>query len=120
MAIQKLVTQEIARKIPALYAQDGVDNPTVYLKLFTPSSSWTWLVTEYDPASGQAFGFAYDSLFPMGAELGYISIPELQALRGRFGQAVERDTSFRPKPMSEALRAECDGCKADRFEPKAA
>ena len=115
---QKLMTQEIARQLPALYAQDGVENPMVYLKLFTPASSWTWLITEYDPASGTAFGFAYDSQYPQGAELGYVNIQYLQAQHGR--AIVERDTSFRPKSMSEALRQECDGCKADRFEPKAA
>lgn len=95
-------------KIPALYAQDGVKDPTVYTKLFTPCSGWTWLLTEYDPEEDRAFGFAYDSQNPDGAELGYISVAELKSLKTCFGtQGVERDIHFTPKTLSEACRIEC-------------
>jgi hypothetical protein len=97
-------------KIPALLAQDGAADATVFVKLFTPMSSWTWLLTEYDPATGEAFGFAYNSQDPECAELGYIPVTELAKMRSRHGMPmVERDIHFTPKPMSEARRIECNG-----------
>lgn len=95
-------------KIPALGQQDGSEDPKVHVKLFTPYSGWTWLLTEYDPQTGEAFGFAYNSQDPQGAELGYIPVAELQGMRNRSGlQMVERDIHFQPKPLSEAKRIEC-------------
>ena len=36
----KLLTKEIAKKIPPLYSQDGKDKESIaYLKLFTPDSN---------------------------------------------------------------------------------
>lgn len=95
-------------KIPALYSQETVKDPTVHVKLFTPYSGWTWLLTEYDPETQTGFGFAYNSRDPQGAELGYIDVAELQGMRNRLGlQMVERDIHFSPKPLSEAKKAEC-------------
>ena len=94
-------------QIPPLYEQDGVEDPTVFLKLFTPSSSWTWLLTEYDPSNRLAFGFAYDASFPQGAELGYVSVAELESVTLLGRPAVERDLWFKPKPLSEAKKLEC-------------
>jgi len=42
----KLLTEELRQKLPPLYAQDGKGGKAVaYVKYFTPSSNWTWLVT---------------------------------------------------------------------------
>lgn len=96
-------------KIPALYAQDGKGNQAiVYVKLF--GSSWTWLLTEYDPEEDLAFGYAYNSQAPDCAELGYISVAELKSLKDRrMGgmPMVERDIHFTPKTLADAKRAEC-------------
>lgn len=47
----KLLPQEIREKLPLLYSQKGKGGKAiVYLKFFTPSSSWTWYVTEGEPA----------------------------------------------------------------------
>ena len=46
----KLFTKEIKEKLPPLYAQDGKGGQAVvYLKLFTPDSSFTWYITEGSP-----------------------------------------------------------------------
>ena len=46
----KLLPQEIRKVLPPLYAQDGKGGKAVvYLRLFTPDSSWTWLITEGSP-----------------------------------------------------------------------
>ncbi len=34
----------LAAELPALYSQEGIADPTVRAKFFTPDSSWTWYV----------------------------------------------------------------------------
>lgn len=88
-----MMPKNILDKIPPLYAQDGVKDPTVYVKFFNPRGSGTWLGTEYDPASKEFFGY----VMGMGDdELGYFSLKELEM------NGIERDESFRPKKLSIA------------------
>jgi len=96
----KLITKEIARKLPKLYAQDGVKDPMVYLKLFNPVGAGTWYITEWD-GEDTFFGFA-DLGDPACAEFGYISKSELESLRLPMGMSIERDAWWSPKPLSEA------------------
>ena len=65
------------------------------LKLFTPWGGATWLITECDTEEeDRLFGLCDLGLgFP---ELGYVSLAELQALRGPVGLRVERDRHFEP------------------------
>ena len=82
---------------------DGFD-PLPLVKLFTPDASATWLLTEIDPDDhDHAFGLCDLGLgYP---ELGYVSLAELAALRGRLGLPVERDLHFKAtKPISEYAR----------------
>lgn len=91
----KLITKEIAKKIPALYATDGVpaEQRKVPLKLFNPTGAGTYYVLELDPETNQAFGYVTGF---GDDELGYIDINELAGVRLRFGLGIERDTSFDP------------------------
>jgi hypothetical protein len=102
---QMLLRKEDVRALPALYATEDNPDPTVHVHLFCPYSRAHWYLTEYDPAKDLAFGLA-DLGEP---ELGYIAIHELRALAfkvmgGRI-QAVERDVSWRPCPLSEVRNA---------------
>ena len=99
----KLITKEIEKQLPALYATENDEDPIVRLKLFTPDAQCTWFITEYDPEQDLAFGFA--TLNGLDGELGYISLAEIRTGRGRLGLPVERDKSFTPKPLSEAKKA---------------
>ena len=71
---------------------DDFDPPPV-VKLFTPDAGATWLLTEIDPDdTDRAFGLCdLGHGFP---ELGYVSLSELQSVRGRLGLAIERDLHF--------------------------
>ena len=93
--------------IPSIRAQEDAEDPIVHIKLFTPCSSWTWLLTEYDPEEQLAFGFCYDASYPEGAELGYVSLAELKSVMLRGIPAVERDLHFQPAPLSVAKKREC-------------
>jgi hypothetical protein len=91
----------LAADVPALYATDGDPDPAVWAKFFTPDSSWTWHVTEYDPAERRCFGLV-DGL---DRELGYFSLAELERVRGPLGQRIERDIYYTSQPLS-AVRGE--------------
>lgn len=91
----KLFTKEILRKMPKLYEMDGKPKNEVRIqaKLFNPVGAATWYITEYDPEEKIAFGFA-NLGDDQNAELGYISIEELENLRLPYGLKIERDRYF--------------------------
>ena len=88
----KLLTKEILKKAPALYAQDGKkpDEIQVVAKFFTPWTNWTWFMVEYDPKSGDAYGYVVGQ----HAEMGYFNINELEKIQGPVGLKIERDRNF--------------------------
>lgn len=97
----KLMTKELAKTIPAIGAQDGKgEDAVVYAKFFNPIGSGTWFILEFD-GEDEMFGWA-DLGDPDMAELGYLSLSELQGIRLRLGLGVERDLYFEPKTLRQA------------------
>ena len=96
----KLMTAELRRIIPGLYTTENEPDPTVHAKYFTPDSSWTWYVLEFD---GEDLFFGL--VVGLETELGYFSLAELQAVRGPWGLPIERDLYFTPKPLSAVREA---------------
>ena len=87
----KLITKEIEKKL----AKNG-DNPSdkPYLKLFDPTGSATWLISEYDKDTGQMFGLCDLGMgYP---ELGYVNLGEIMSITLPFGLKIERDMYFEP------------------------
>ena len=70
-----LLTKEQTDKIPAIYSQEGVEDPTVFIKLTLGSAFW--LITEIDVEEQMAFG--YGEIIAGCGELGYLSLEELDA-----------------------------------------
>jgi len=97
-----LLTKEDLENLPKLYETEEEENPTVQVKLFHPLGTATWLLTEYEPETKMAFGYAYIT----DGELGYIPLSELEKINIG-GLKVERDTSFKPMKLSEAKK-ECN------------
>jgi len=98
----KLITKEIQKRLPVLGSTENDKDPMVQVKLFG-GSGCTWLITEYDPDSRVAFGHC-DLGDHDNAELGYISLDELESLKfPPFDLGVERDVYFTPTPLSEIL-----------------
>ncbi|MEM3760699.1 MAG: DUF2958 domain-containing protein [Candidatus Bathyarchaeia archaeon] len=93
------MTKELRKKIPPLYSQEGVKDPIVYAKYFTPDSHWTWYVLEFD-GKDTFFGYVEGDY----SEFGYFSLSELEKIRGPLGLRVERDLYWEPKPLSEAVK----------------
>jgi hypothetical protein len=90
------IPDELRETIPKLYTADGDPDPTVWAKLFTPDSIWTWYVLEWD-GNDLCFGFVVGH----EQELGYFSLDEIGGVRGGLGLPVERDLYFEPCPLSK-------------------
>ena len=93
----KLMTEEIAKQIPALRESEGTTDPMAYCKFFTPDSNWTWYAMEYDEGSGDCFGYVVG----LEAEYGYFNLNELEEIKGPLGLRIERDIHFVPTPVKE-------------------
>jgi len=85
----------LAPHVPKLREQEGEKDPVVWLKLFTPDSSWTWYVTEHE--DGVCFGLVEGFV----TEWGCFDLAEIAAARGPWGLRVERDLWFRPVLASQ-------------------
>ena len=94
-----LLTNEDLKNLPALYSTEDIKDPIVQTKLFHPFGSATWFLTEYDPENKLGFGLVHIQ----ETELGYIPMEEIENIRVH-GLGVERDSSFKPKPLSEARK----------------
>lgn len=92
----QLLTKELLKKLPPLYAMENEKDPTVWVKFFYPDASWTWYGIEFD-GEDSFFGLV-DGHY---AELGYFSLKELQETRpGVFKLPIERDLYFTPCKLS--------------------
>ena len=102
----KLLTKEIREKLPPLYAQDGKGGKAIaYLKLFTPDSSFTWWITEGSPIKDESDAEVDYHFFGLVEgqfkELGYVSLKEIEEVRGPMGLPIERDLHWQPKTLEE-------------------
>jgi len=97
----KLLTKELVAKLPKLYATEDIEieDKLIVAKLFTPWSTWTWYVIEYD-GEDRCFGFVKGH----EAEFGYFSIKELSEIEGPYGLKVERDRHFMPTEVGDMPR----------------
>jgi hypothetical protein len=94
-AAYRYIPNEFRETVPNLYTAEGDPDPTVWVKLFTPDSIWTWYVLEWD-GHDLCFGFVVGR----EQELGYFSLDEIAGIRGGLGLPVERDLYFEPCPLS--------------------
>jgi hypothetical protein len=99
----KLITEEFEElfKDYPLYSQEKSKDPLVIAKLFDPTGSATWYLTEYCPERKLAFGYV-KGLCEGGDELGYISMEELESLE-QHGIIIERDIYFQSKNLSQIV-----------------
>lgn len=112
----KMMTKEIAKKLPPLYATEEIptDDKTAVVKFFDPCGSWTWYAVEGsamikgekvplskvpDPDGVEIIFFGW--VQGPCPEWGYFSTAELRSYRGPLGIGIERDRWWDPKPMSE-------------------
>ena len=92
----KLLTDELIKTLPPLYSTENIKDPLIQCKFFTPDSSWSWYVLEFDKTNEIFFGYVCG----LERELGYFSLQELESVKGQLGLGVERDISFKPTKLS--------------------
>ena len=93
----QLFPDSVRATVPPLYSQEHLgEDAIVFVKFFTPDSSWTWYATEFD-GEDVFFGLVVG----MERELGYFSLAELRSVRGPLGLPVERDEHFVPTPLAD-------------------
>jgi hypothetical protein len=78
------------------------DRIKVYVKFFTPSSCWTWYMTEYSPETREGYGLVCG----LEKEFGYFSLDELESVVGPMGLGVEVDKWWAPKSLEVVMKAE--------------
>ena len=105
----KLILQEQEAKLRANFDQ-GCSlphtwkwDPVPVLKLFTPWANATWLLTELTP---DRIGFGLCDLGLGEPELGYVSLAELESIRGPGGLRVERDRHWTGRDLALSVWAE--------------
>lgn len=96
------LTQALLKQLPPLRATADQADPLVIVKFFYPDFSWTWYAIEFD-GTERFFGYV-DGDF---SELGYFSLAELKANRGKWGLPIERDRHFIPCKLS-VIQAKID------------
>src|ERR1700681_2001069 len=96
----QLLPLDVEKKLPKLYSQEEVRDPIVWAKFFDPSGSWTWFALEGERQDDGDFVF-FGLVDGFEKELGYFSLRELQALKGRLGLGIERDLWYKPSPLSK-------------------
>ena len=95
-----LMPASVAAKIPLLDATENDNDPTAWVKLFTPDSSWTFYVTEYSPAERLCFGL----VIRQEGELVFFDLAELERACGPLGLLIERDLHWQPRPLSQCAK----------------
>jgi len=103
----KLFTKAILKNLPPIGATaelESEDNE-VRCKLFNAMGVGTWYIVEYDPETGEAFGFV-NLGNPDFAELGYFNVNEIKNTRGVM---LERDKWFTKMNLAEVIKTVKDG-----------
>lgn len=117
-----LIPDDIRQRLLANGAAERETDHVPVVKLFDPVGAATWLITEMMPDGDTLFGLC-DLGFGC-PELGYVSLAELESVRGPLGLGIERDIHFEARfPLSvyaEAARIAGRITEAERVLAQAA
>lgn len=87
--------------LPLQSAESDDTESVCAVKLFTPDSSWTAYLIDWDPGDKIAFALVEHHF----VEFGSVDLEEIARARGPLGLPIERDTHWTPRVANE-LRAE--------------
>jgi len=88
-----LIPNDIRERLLANGVAEQEADHVPVVKLFDPSGAATWLITEMMPQKPDILFGLCDLGFSC-PELGYVSLAELESLKGRLGLGIERDLHF--------------------------
>ena len=96
--MSKLLTDKQLQTIPNLYETENQKDPICHIKLFLPSSNWTWYIIEIDKSD---YNTCYGLVDGFEQELGYFSLSELESISDSYGLKAELDSSFKATRLSK-------------------
>ncbi len=118
-----LIPDDIRARLLANGAAERQTDHVPVVKLFNPCGAATWLITEMMPDEPDILFGLCDLGFGC-PELGYVSLAELECVRGPLGLGIERDLHFEARfPLSvyaEAARLEGRITESERVLAQAA
>ena len=118
-----LIPDDIRDRLLANGATEREPDHVPVVKLFEPTGAATWLITEMMPDEPDILFGLCDLGFGC-PELGYVSLAELESVKGPLGLGIERDLHFEPRfPLSvfaEAARIAGRITEAERALAQAA
>lgn len=94
-----ILTEQDKLGLPPLYSNEKIPDPVIRLKLFVPWSNWTYYLYEGEEVEGDFLMFGL--VCGHEKELGYVSLNELEEIRGPGGLTIEKDLYFQPQPLSK-------------------
>ena len=92
----KLLTKEIEASLINAEPDRPSEETPIVVKFFTPDGAASWFICDghkIENGDWLLFGFC-DLGDPQMAELGYVSLKELESIRGGLGLSVERDLHY--------------------------
>lgn len=94
------LVDDLERLLPSLYSQeDPGEEAIVRVHFFNPCGVGDWWITE---GSREGDDFIMFGLCDLGfPELGYVSLNELESVRGPFGLGIKRDLHWTPKTLRD-------------------
>src|SRR5258708_6713004 len=104
----KLLPKHIKKKLPALYSQENISDPIVYVKYFDPAGTWTSYAAEGKELEKDDFLF-FGYVVGHEPELGCFTLNQLktakEGINGISGfMPIERDLYFTPCRLSEVKK----------------
>jgi hypothetical protein len=102
----KLLTQEIRKKLPPLYAQENEGSKAIaYLKLFAPGSSFAWYVVEGSPVTddtGNELDIEFFALVEKPfKDIAYVALSEIERVGDSLGLPIELELHWQPKSLEQ-------------------
>ena len=101
----KVITKAEIKSLPPLGATENQGEEAIaWVHWF--SSSWDWWATEYDPKTGELFGFVHG----FEDEWGYFSLVEFEEMMkekplGLAQRGIERDLYWTPRTVAEMFQS---------------
>ena len=94
----KLLTDAIKKALPPLYSTENtpLEDKQVVVKFFNPLGSQTWEIVEGSQQDGGDWLLFGKCDLGYGAEWGYVSLSELEAIKLPMGLGIERDIAVGP------------------------
>ena len=92
----KLLTKEIEAALINAAPNRPAEETPIVVKYFTPDAGASWFICDghqIENGDWRLFGFC-DLGDPQMAELGYVSLKELESIRGGLNLPIERDLHY--------------------------